>query len=479
MQKLLFSLLSVSLFYYSNAQTEIDALRYSKTDIMGTARFSAMAGAYGGLGADFTALSYNPAGIGFYQFSELTFTPSIFNNTATSYFAGEKNTDESMRFNFSNFGYVVSSQKNDKQWKRINMAFGYNRLANYKNRTYINGYNSNSSLIDHFVANANTQGVINNLNNFAELLAWNSYLFDPIDTIDNGNYISNLNSSLSKRQEKIIESNGNSGEYVFTIGTSFEDKIYLGATIGMPNIDYREKSTYTEREFADTAAHLQSFEYREEFSTSGNGFNLKVGAIARLNDWIKVGGALHSPTFYEMEDEYSTAIRANFNDTLGVKYDASPFGYFNYELKTPWKTMGSIAINIKKQGLITADIEMIDYASAKFNSDTEKFTEVNKLINTTYQKATNIRLAGELKYKPFRIRAGYALFGSPYKENAELKRKSYTFGLGVDRGHFIVDFAYILSEGSDEHFMYSADLIAPATVVSTTHHFLFTLGLRY
>ena len=108
MQKLLYSLLSVSLFYYSNAQTEIDALRYSKTDIMGTARFSAMSGAYGGVGADFTALSYNPAGSGFYQFSELTFTPSIFNNTATSYFAGEKNTDESMRFNFSTFGYVVS-----------------------------------------------------------------------------------------------------------------------------------------------------------------------------------------------------------------------------------------------------------------------------------------------------------------------------------------------------------------------------------
>ena len=37
MQKLLLTFLSVSLFYYSNAQTEIDALRYSKSDIVGTA----------------------------------------------------------------------------------------------------------------------------------------------------------------------------------------------------------------------------------------------------------------------------------------------------------------------------------------------------------------------------------------------------------------------------------------------------------
>ncbi|MEE2700136.1 MAG: hypothetical protein VYD71_02080 [Bacteroidota bacterium] len=479
MQKLLLAFLSISLFYSSNAQTEIDALRYSKSDILGTARFSAMAGAYGALGGDFTTLSYNPAGIGFYQFSELSFSPSIYNNTTTSFFAGEKNTDESRHANFTNLGYVVSSPKNDKQWKRINMALGYNRIANYKSRTYINGYNSSSSLIDHFVANANTQGVINNLDGFAELLAWNTYLFDPTDTIDNGIYISNLNSNLSKRQEKIIESSGNSGEYVFAVGTSFEDKIYLGATFGIPNIEYYEKSTYTESEFADTSTHLQSFEYQEEFSTVGNGLNLKLGIIARLNDWVKVGGALHSPTFYDMEDEYSTSIRANWNDTLGIMYNASPFGYFNYELKTPWKAMGSAAINIKKKALITADIEMIDYASAKFNSDSYKFTEENKIINSTYTKATNIKLGGELKYKPFRIRGGYALYGSPFKENIELERKSYTFGFGIDRGYLIVDFAYVLTEGSDEHFMYNPDLIGASTIISTSHNLLFTLGLRY
>ena len=84
-----------------------------------------------------------------------------------------------------------------------------------------------------------------------------------------------------------------------------------------------------------------------------------------------------------------------------------------------------------------------------------------------------------MKYKPFRIRAGYALYGSPYKDNAELERKSYTFGLGVDKGHFMVDFAYVFSEGSDEHFMYSADLVDAANIITTSHNFLFTLGLRY
>ena len=478
MQRLLFTLLSVSLFYNSNAQTEIDALRYSQNNIVGTARFSAMAGAYGALGADFTTLSYNPAGIGFYQFSELTFTPSIGNAVATTYFGGGKNEDEKFHSNFSNFGYVVSSSKSGNEWKRINLAFGYNKTANYKKRTYINGENSGTSMIDNFVANA--QGnTIDNLNSFTELLAWNTYLFDPLDTIDNGNYISNLNSSLSKKQEKVINSNGSSGEYVFSVGTSYEDEIYLGATIGMPSINYYEKSTYTESEFTDTAAHLQSFDHDEELTTTGKGFNLKVGVITRLNDWIRVGGTLHSPTFYDMEDEYSTAITAVWSNTIGTKYDSSPFGYFNYELKTPWKAIGSVAININKQGLITADIEIVDYASAKFNSDSYKFSDENEVINSLYTKATNIRLGGEIKYKPFRIRAGYALYGSPYKANSEFGNESVSFGLGVDRGHFIADFAYVFSEGSDEHFMYSSDLVDAATITSTKHNFLVTIGLRY
>ena len=478
MRKLLFTLLSVSFFYNSNAQTEIDALRYSQADIVGTARFSAMAGAYGALGGDFTTLSYNPAGIGFYQFSELTFTPSIGNVVATTYFGGRKNEDEKFHSNFSNFGYVVSSPKSSKEWKRINLAFGYNRTANYKKRAYISGENNSTSMIDNFVSNA--QGnTIDNLNSFTELLAWNTYLFDPLDTIDNGNYISNLNSSLRKKQEKAINSSGSLGEYVLSVGTSYEDIIYFGATIGMPSIDYYEKSNYTESEFNDTAAHLQSFEYDEELTTTGKGFNLKIGVITRINNWIKVGGALHSPTVYDMEDTYSNAITVVWNDTLGTKYDSSPFGYFNYELKTPWKAIGSVAINIKKQGLISADIEIVDYASTKFNSDSYKFSDENEVINSLYTKATNIRFGGEMKYKPFRIRAGYALYGSPYKVNSEFSNKSFSFGLGVDKGSFIADFAYVVSEGSDEHFMYSSYLVDATTITSTKHNFLVTIGLRY
>ena len=71
-----------------SAQNHLDALRYSDQNINGTARYSAMAGAFGSLGAEFAALSSNPAGIGMYQFSEITFTPSLNFNSTKSYYKG-------------------------------------------------------------------------------------------------------------------------------------------------------------------------------------------------------------------------------------------------------------------------------------------------------------------------------------------------------------------------------------------------------
>ena len=47
-----------------NAQNEVDALRYSRLSVVGTARYSGLGGAFGALGADFSTLSVNPAGIG-------------------------------------------------------------------------------------------------------------------------------------------------------------------------------------------------------------------------------------------------------------------------------------------------------------------------------------------------------------------------------------------------------------------------------
>ena len=80
------------------AQNDADALRYSMIGFGGTARYVSMGGAFGAIGADFSTLSTNPAGIGAYRKNEITFTPSIYTGkTESSY---NEKTSEDIKYNF-------------------------------------------------------------------------------------------------------------------------------------------------------------------------------------------------------------------------------------------------------------------------------------------------------------------------------------------------------------------------------------------
>ena len=137
------------------SQNETDALRYSQYNIFGTAKFTAMGGSFGALGADFSCLSYNPAGISLYQNSELTISPNITNITTTSYLNSNKNTNYTLSGNFSNLGYITSANNNNKQWTRINWGAGFNLTSDFKNTYIIQTENNYSSLSDLLLEQAN------------------------------------------------------------------------------------------------------------------------------------------------------------------------------------------------------------------------------------------------------------------------------------------------------------------------------------
>ena len=57
-----------------NAQEVVDVYKMTHQEIMGTARYTGMAGAFGALGGDISTLSEKPAGIGVYRSSEVVAT---------------------------------------------------------------------------------------------------------------------------------------------------------------------------------------------------------------------------------------------------------------------------------------------------------------------------------------------------------------------------------------------------------------------
>ena len=111
-------------------------------------------------------------------------------------------------------------------------------------------------------------------------------------------------------------------EFFFSIGSTYQEKLYIGATIGIPSIDYYEYSEYTEQEVSDTSNNLRQMRFSEEISAYGEGYNLKIGAIYRISEKIKIGGALQTPTFFNIEEDKIEVIYQGCNKVFQEEQSA-------------------------------------------------------------------------------------------------------------------------------------------------------------
>lgn len=472
---ILSALVSLTALY---AQNEIDALRYSRLNPSGTARFVSMGGAFSALGADFSTLSYNPAGIALYKKSELTITPSIYVGRTEATYFNRLNDDERYNFNLGNAGIImVTTPSNTTSgWKNIQFGIGINRLANYNNRVLISGFNESSSYLTPYVINS--QGVaLNDLDNFGSGLAYDT---DLMYQNSQGEYVNDMYGG-DVLQRKTIETGGAMNEVVLSFGGNYNDRIYLGATVGIPSIKYRETSIYSEKDSEDNNDYFRAFNRIDNLETTGTGINLKVGMIIRATDWFRIGGAIQTPTIYsEMADSYTTTFESFFDTAQSLT--ASSEGFFEYELNTPFRATAGAAFLFGKTGLLSADYEYMDFASARLRSVEYDFNAENDAIKQGYNKAHNLRFGTEWRYGLISFRGGYAISANPYKEGVNSVMSTYSAGIGVRGNKFFADFAWALSNMDDEYHLYETVPGADRPVALTTSNntnFLFTLGLKF
>ena len=471
----------------ATAQNEVDALRYSTQNLTGTARYAAMGGAFGSLGGEFSALSSNPAGIGMYQFAEFTFSPSLNLNSTKSYYSETHLSDYKSRLNIGNLGLVFTVPKENSDWKRVNIGIGWNQLANYDKNITIQNFNSPSSIVENIIGITNgtlTSDLTNGEGNTYSQMAWNTYLINPKyltdslgnNIINDGQYESNFSTS-NITQTKTLRSTGAMNEFIISMGGSYQEKLYVGATIGITSINYHEYTEHTEsiNSEIDTISNLRKLQFSEEYYANGTGYNFKVGGIYRISETTKIGASVHTPTFFSIEEDYYTSLITFFKDS-SLEYSMGYPAPFTYSLITPLRASVSASSVFNKNILISWEYELIDYSSAKyFTSD---FENANKTIESIYQRTNNLKVGAEINIKPFILRAGYAKYGSAFAKK-DFSRENFSYGIGINNGRYFMDIAYVLTKGKDEHLLYSEDYIDPISLANTNHNILFTLGFRY
>ncbi|MEE9460930.1 MAG: hypothetical protein V3V53_03815 [Bacteroidales bacterium] len=352
------------------AQNETDALRYSQNFFGGTARSTAMGGAFGALGGDFSSASLNPAGIGVYRSNEATISPGlIFDNTLTNYL-GNNRTDNMYQFTLNNLGFVFSNQTGkDKGWVGYTFGIGYNQLNNFNRNTMMEGImlsggSESSSYLDNFTNNANA-GI---WSDYYEQLAWDANLM-PFDTLSQ-EYWNDINEAgYGQSQRRRIRETGSMGETAFTFGANYGNKLYFGATFGIQRLRYSNYTDHTENDDAQIIPYFDSFTFRETLETRGTGYTFKAGIIFRPISLIRIGAAFHIPTFYRIREDFYTDMSSSFDDP-GENVDPafSPVNQFEYWLRTPYRAIGSVAFQVGRIAMIDVDYEYVDYRHANMDS---------------------------------------------------------------------------------------------------------------
>jgi hypothetical protein len=468
------------------SQTVDDALRYSQQYYEGSARSMAMGSSFGALGPDFSVASTNPAGLALYRSSEFVITPEVSNMRTNSLYNGTLGEDSRTIFNLANIGYVQTKPLHVDGWKYFQFAVGMNRLNNYNNRKIMQGENTVNTRLDIYldladgVHYSDIEDDPYGRNAYDLNPAWWLYLIDTIPGYDDLYYTPAV-PFAGTMQKEMVTSKGSNNEWLMSFSGNYNDKLFLGLTVGMPYQRYYRESVYSEYDIADTIPAFTSWSVRENLKTTGWGINLKLGLIYQPIEWIRIGGAFHTPTYYWMRDSWYTTHTVDWEGS----YDdpiSSPTGYYEYSLTTPLRAIGDVAFLIGRVASFTAEYEFVDYANAKFKARDYSFSDVNSQVKTSYASTHNIRFGTEWRYSNLSFRGGYALYTSPYSNNLnDGKRQSFSLGIGYNFGEGTIDFAYVRYLQNEDYYMYSDEYFQPNAVRNdmTGQNFVLTLKGRF
>lgn len=486
MKKTILFTLVISLPIWLNCQNASDALRYSLTDPVGTARTVAVGGGMGAIGADFGSLTENPAGLAAYHFSEFVFSPSLFYNQTKSSLKGSAFLQENKYgAGIDNLGLViVRNGYEGSNWKQVNFAIGFNRLNDYNRNIYFEGATT-GSITDHWREQALHLNP-DDLDDFASGLAYETgSIYDSNnDGVYESDFTDHANKPVFKSQS--VESRGYQSELQFALGANYKDRLMLGASLGVPIISFREEKRYEEADPENLNPVFENLGYTEFLKTEGSGINLKLGAIFKFHDLFRLGLSFQTPSFLEIDETYETSADYSYLDNGQVQsYEASSpqTGVFTYKIATPLRAAASFGSVIGKNGFLGASVEYVDYTQSSFSMerDFRDFEqELNRDIDKQYQSALNLRAGAEIAIDVMRLRGGVFLQGSPYANENEYTT-TYSLGLGVRGGRFFSDVALRHTRYDDGYLPYTTASNDPQ-LVNNKHQLnrlVLTLGYKF
>ncbi len=491
----------------SYAQDITDAVRYSTEQLNGTARYRAMSGAFGALGGDLSAISDNPAGAAVFRNSEVSASITSYNNDNDALFFGTTANETDSAFDISQAGalFVFNNTDDSADWKKFTLGFNYSIARNFDNDFFVAGVNPNNSIDQYFLSFANGVPLdllqLQNGETITDLyaflgetegfgaqqafLGFQAFVLEPADINDPNNTVYTSNAQYtSVDQEYYHATAGGNRKFSFNLATQYKENLYLGLNVNSHVVDFEKFTEISEIGFDQTSL-IQEINFRNNLLTTGEGFSFQLGAIAKVNDDLRLGVSYQSPTWYRLTDETRQSIFTFRGDGSGGEIqeiiDPRVINVFErYKLQTPGKITGSIAYVFGKQGLISFDYIRKDFSNAQFRPTSDAFfRDQNNIIEANLKSTSAYRIGGEYRIKNLSLRGGYRFEESPYENELTIgDLTGFSLGLGYNFGSTTLDLAFDQAKQEMNPQLYSVGLTDTALVDNTNTNVTLTVAFK-
>lgn len=473
------------------AQSEEDALNFSSFGLGGTARSNGLANAFGALGADPVSVTINPAGLGLYNTSSLSLTTVLEINQAEALHYGNVSSNSQERFAVNNMSLVLHNPgEAGSEWRGTTWGMTYDRLQSRHWTVDALGETVPSTILTAFAneAEGTPYGSLQDAFPWTAGPVWDAY---GIDTLPGSpsSYIGFIPEGSDTRQRHIIESHGATRRTAFFYSSNYMDRVYVGGSIGVVGQRLERYTTHTEYTL-DATLDMQGPTYKEELTTTGNGFDVNIGALVRIGDRVRAGASFQSPQWLLLNDAWFTEFYSTFRTPdLDGQYNyasTSPNGAFSYRLRTPWRSTFSAAYFAGKNGLVSVDYDYVDVRSMRYNQandieDVYDFALENDAIRDRYRAQHGLRIGTEWRAGNWYFRGGWS-FRSDAHVDGDLNQgqplRTYAAGFGYRGDHLSFDLAFNASTQRARFYQYDPALVDATSVDRAAYSTFLTVGLR-
>ena len=480
------------------SQNISDALNYTNNNIDGSARFSSMGGAFGALGGEISSISANPAGSAIFSDSHFSLSFASDKKTNDVNLLNTYNTQDKSNLTMNQIGgvFVFNNIRATKIFKKIVVGLSYDQTNNNFNEFFVRDFTNSNSIDSYFLANAQglrfdrisafedeliTDAYVDIGNTFGyphqqAFLGYESFILEP-DSFedDNTSYTSNVTPGTFNQKYYSI-SRGYNGKFTANVGAQYSEKLFLGINLNAHFVDYDNYNILEESNANGQAGslYITDINFENRLSGFGGGFSYQLGTIAKLTDWLRLGITYDSPVWYTIKEETRQYLATRFVDQSDeettVVLDPNAINVFDeFTIQTPSKITASLALVIKKLGLISFDYSRKDYSKMEFRTidgvEDSHFSDLNWEIYNNLTVANSYKIGAEVRANNMSYRAGYKIDGSPYANTDYYSdRTGFSLGIGYKFKTSTIDLSFEKFNKQYKHQLYDAGLTNQATI---------------